>query len=50
MSPRSERDVHPNVAMDAMSRAFKRIAQSLFSEEIERTKMPRHFTHPPFTC
>ena len=26
------------------------MAQSPFSEEIEHTKMPRHFTRSPFTC
>lgn len=47
---RKVRDEHPNAAMDAMSQALKRTARSPFSEEIEHTEMPRHFTHPPFIC
>ena len=37
-----------NAAMDAMSRALRRVARSPFSEEIERTPMPSRFTRPPF--
>ena len=50
LSSRRERHGHPSAALDAMSRALKRVAQSPFSEEIEHTKMPRHFTCPLFTC
>ena len=50
VSPRREKDGHPNFAMNAMSRALRRIVQSPFFEEIECTEMPRHFTRPPFTC
>ena len=44
-----ERDGHPIAAMNAVSQAQRKIAQSHFSEELERIKMPRHFTRPPFT-
>ena len=50
MSPRRERCGHPSAAMDTMSRALERVAQSPFFEEIKCTKMPRHFTCLPFTC
>ena len=36
--------------MSTMSRALRRIAQSPFSEEIERIEMLRHFTRLLFTC
>ena len=48
-SPHCERHGHHNTAMDAMSRALRRAARSLFSDEIECTEMPRWFTRPPFT-
>ncbi|XP_075666030.1 uncharacterized protein LOC142635848 [Castanea sativa] len=38
-----------NAAMDAMSRALRRAAQSLFSDVIKRMEMQRRFTRPPFT-
>ena len=50
VSPRREKDGHPNFAMNAISRALRKIVQSPFFEEIECTEMPRHFTRPPFTC
>ena len=34
--------------MDAISRALRRAAQSLFSKEIEWALMPSRFTQPPF--
>ena len=37
-----------NAAMDAMSRALRRVARSPFSNEIERASMPSRFTRPPF--
>ena len=48
-SPHRERHGHHNAAMDAMSRALRRAARSLFSDEIECMEMPRWFTRPPFT-
>ena len=45
-----EKHRQPNVAMDTMSRALRRIAWSPFVEEIERIEMLRHFTRPSFTC
>lgn len=47
-SPSRERQGHPSAALDAMSRALRKVVHSPFSEEIECTKMPRHFTRPPF--
>lgn len=46
---RRKRHRRLNVAINAMSRALQRVARLPFSEEIERTKMPRHFTCPSFT-
>lgn len=43
-SLRRERESHPNTALDAMRRSLRRISQYPFSEEIENTKMPCHFT------
>nr|POE57862.1 hypothetical protein CFP56_49940 [Quercus suber]POF22835.1 hypothetical protein CFP56_33986 [Quercus suber] len=40
-SPHHGQHEHNNVALDAMSRALRRAAQSPFSEEIECTKMSR---------
>ena len=34
--------------MDAMSRALRRAARSLFLDEIERAPMPSRFTRSPF--
>lgn len=48
-SPSHGRHNHNNAALDAMSRALKRAAQSPFSEEIEHTEMPRRFVCPLFT-
>ena len=50
MPMRRVKNERPNAVMDAMSQALRRTAQSPFFEEIEYTEMPRHFTHPPFTC
>ena len=36
------------MAIDAISRALRRVARSPFSEEIERALMPSRFTRPPF--
>ena len=36
--------------MDAMSRALQKVAQSPFSNNIERAEMPSRFTRPPFNC
>ena len=36
--------------MDAISRALRKAARSLFSNEIERAEMPDRFTRPPFNC
>ena len=47
---RRERQGHPNAALDAISWALRRVGRSPFSKEIKRTKMPRHFTCPLFTC
>lgn len=48
-SPHRDRCGHHNVAFDAMSRALRRAARSPFSNEIEHTEMPRHFSRPSFT-
>ena len=48
-SPHRERHQHHNAALDAMSCTLKRATRSPFFNKIERTKMPRHFTRPPFT-
>ena len=37
-----------NTAIDAISRALRRAAQSPFSRDIERAPMPSRFTQPPF--
>jgi len=50
LSPRRERREHPNVALDAMSQALRRVARLPLSDEIKHTDMPRNFTLPPFTC
>ena len=34
--------------MDAMSHALRKVAQSLFLDNIERAQMPSRFTRPPF--
>ena len=47
-SPRRERREHLSATLDAMSQALRRVARSPFFEDIERTKMPRHFTRLPF--
>ena len=47
---RRKRQRHPSAALDAMSRALRRVGRSPFSEEIEHTKMPKHFTRLLFTC
>ena len=47
---RRERQGRPRAAIDAMSRALRRVGQSPFSEKIEHTKMPKHFTCLLFTC
>ena len=39
---------HRNVAMDAMSCALRKAAQSLFSNEIDHAQMPRRFSRPLF--
>ena len=39
-----------NAAMDAMSHALRKAAQSPFSDDIERAKMASRFTRPPFNC
>jgi len=50
ISSMRERDGCPNVAMNAMTQALRRIGQSHFFEQIEHTKILRHFTHLMFTC
>ena len=50
LSSKRERCGHPSAALDVLSRVLRRAARSSFYKEIERTEMPRHFTHPPFTC
>ena len=47
---RRERRRRPNATLNAMSMALWRVGCSPFTEEINHTKMPRHFTWPPFTC
>ena len=39
-----------SAAMDAMSCALRKAAQSPFSNEIERAEMPDRFARPPFNC
>ena len=39
-----------NAAMNAMSRALRKVARSPFSDDIERAEMPSRFTRPPFNC
>ena len=39
---------HYNAALNALSRALRRVAWSLFFEQIERIEMLRWFTLPPF--
>ena len=34
--------------MDAMSHALRKVAQSMFLDNIERAQMPSRFMHPPF--
>jgi len=48
LSPKERRS--RNATMDAMSRALRKVARSLFSNEIERAEMPNRFAHPPFNC
>ena len=48
-SPHHERFKCHNAAMDAMSRALRKAAQSPFSDVIECMEMLRWFTRPPFT-
>ena len=48
-SPNRERFECHNAAMDAMSRALRKAAQSPFSDVIECMEMLRWFTRPPFT-
>ena len=39
---------HQSAAMDAISHALRRAAQSPFSNEIEHAQMSRRFSRPPF--
>ena len=48
-SPYRDRHRHHNAMLDTISWVLRRAARSPFSDKIELTKMPRHFTHPPFT-
>ena len=48
-SPHHDRHGHHNAALDTMRWVLRRAARSPFSDEIELTKMPRHFTCPSFT-
>ena len=48
-SPHHDRHRHHNATLDTMSWVLRRATRSPFSDKIELTKMPRHFTHPPFT-
>ena len=48
-SPHCDRHKHHNATLDTMSQVLRRAARTPFSNKIEHTKMPRHFTRPPFT-
>ena len=39
----------PILGDDAMGKALQQISQSHFSEEVEKTDLPRRFTRPTFT-
>ena len=48
-SPPRERHGHCNAALDKISGALRRAAQSPFIDEIERTEILKWFTRPLFT-